>query len=57
MNLLAHARLVYSESGEKDRSQTLFHRAQDILREAKIDPGPDDQFEINWIQEQLKGDS
>lgn len=55
MNLFAQAYLVFSERGEKDRSQTLFQRAQDILREAKIMPGPDDQFEINWIQEQLKG--
>jgi tetratricopeptide (TPR) repeat protein len=53
MNMFAQAYFVYAESGEKDRSQTLFQRAQDIFREAKITPGPDDQFEINWIQEQL----
>ena len=55
MNLLAQAYLVYAESGEKDRSQTLFQRALDIFKEAGITPGPDDQFEINWIQERLKG--
>ena len=54
MNLFAQAYLVYAESGEKDRSQILFQRAQDIFKEAKITPGPDDQFEINWIREQLK---
>jgi tetratricopeptide (TPR) repeat protein len=57
MNMFAQAYLVYSESGEKDRSQILFQRAQDIFKEAKITPGPDDQFEIDWIQEQLKRDS
>ena len=54
MNMFAQAFLVFSESGERDRSQALFQRAQDIFREAKITPGPDDQFEINWIQKQLK---
>jgi tetratricopeptide (TPR) repeat protein len=54
MNMFAQAYLVYAESGEKDRSHILFQRAQDIFKEANITPGPDDQFEINWIQEQLK---
>jgi hypothetical protein len=54
MDLIAQAYLVYAE-GETDRSRVLFQRAQDIFREAKITPGPDDQFEINWIQQQLKG--
>ena len=54
MNLFAQAYLVFSESGEKDRSQTLFQRAQDIFNEAGITPGPDDQSEINWIQQQLR---
>jgi tetratricopeptide (TPR) repeat protein len=53
MDLVAEAFLVYS-SGEKDRSQVLFQRALDIFKEAKVTPGPDDQFEINWIQEKLK---
>jgi tetratricopeptide (TPR) repeat protein len=57
MNMFAQAFLVYSESGERDRSQTLFQRAQDIFKEAGISPGPDDQFEISWIQEPLRGDS
>ena len=55
MDLFAQASLVYAESGEKDRSLVLFQRALDIFKEAGITPGPDDQFEINWIQEQLKG--
>jgi tetratricopeptide (TPR) repeat protein len=54
MNMFAQAYLVYAESGEKDRSQTLFKCAQDIFREAKITPGPDDQFEIDWVHERLK---
>jgi tetratricopeptide (TPR) repeat protein len=54
MNLVAQAYLVYAESGEKDRALILFQRAQDIFREAGISPSPDDQFEINWIQERLK---
>lgn len=57
MDLIAQAYLVFSESGERDRSQALFQRAQDIFMEAKITPGPDDQFEINWIQDQLKDKS
>jgi hypothetical protein len=23
-----------------------------MFKEAKMDPGPDDQFEINWLQDQ-----
>jgi tetratricopeptide (TPR) repeat protein len=52
MDLVAEAFLVYS-SGEKDRSKVLFQRALDIFKEAGITPGPDDQFEINWIQERI----
>jgi tetratricopeptide (TPR) repeat protein len=55
MNMFAQAFFVFAESGERDRSQTLFQRAQDIFKEAGITPGPDDQFEINWIEGQLKG--
>ena len=54
MDLFAQAYLVYAETGEKDRCLILFQRAQDIFKEAKITPGPDDQFEINWIEERLK---
>jgi tetratricopeptide (TPR) repeat protein len=54
MDLIAQAYLVFSESGERDRSLILFQRAQDIFKEAKVSPGPDDQFEINWIHDQLK---
>lgn len=53
MDLIAQAYLVFAETGESDRSRVLFQRAQDIFKEAKITPGPDDQFEINWIQEKL----
>ena len=57
MDLIAKAGLVYLESGEKDRSRVLLQRALDIFKEAGISPGPDDQFEINWVQEQLGKDS
>ncbi len=40
--------------GNKDESSTLLQRAQSILKEAKIDAAPDDQFEINWLQEHLE---
>lgn len=54
MNMLAQAYLVYAESGERDRSQVLFQRAQDIFKAAGISLGPDDQFEFNWIKGQLE---
>ncbi len=54
MDLFAQAFLVCAERGERDRSLVLFQRAQDIFKEAGIIPGPDDQFEINWIHEKLK---
>ena len=40
--------------GSRDRSRALLERAQSMFKEAKIDPGPDDQFEIDWLQEQLE---
>jgi tetratricopeptide (TPR) repeat protein len=39
--------------GDKTGSRTLVQRAQSILKEAKIDAAPDDQFEINWLREHL----
>jgi tetratricopeptide (TPR) repeat protein len=39
--------------GSKNESRTLLQRAQAILKEAKMDAGPDDQFEINWLSAHL----
>src|SRR6267143_2856506 len=35
--------------GNRDRSRALLRRAQSVLKEAKIDAAPDDQFEIDWL--------
>ena len=40
--------------GNKNESRTLLQRAQAILKEAKMDAGPDDQFEINWLSAHLE---
>jgi len=40
--------------GDKNGSRTLLQSTQSILKEAKIDPTPDDQFEINWLHERLE---
>jgi tetratricopeptide (TPR) repeat protein len=40
--------------GSKNESRTLLQRAQAILKEAKMDAGPDDQFEINWLSAHLE---
>jgi len=42
--------------GNKNESRTLLQRAQAILKEAKMDAGPDDQFEINWLSAHLEND-
>jgi tetratricopeptide (TPR) repeat protein len=42
--------------GNKNESRTLLQHAQSILKEAKMDAAPDDQFEINWLREQLERD-
>ncbi len=39
--------------GNRDESRSLLQRAQSVFKEAGIDPGADDQFEINWLQKQL----
>src|SRR6058998_3700983 len=39
--------------GNLDESRSLLQRAQSVFKEAGIDPGADDQFEINWLQKQL----
>jgi len=36
-----------------DESRSLLQRAQSVFKEAGIDPGADDQFEINWLHGQL----
>src|SRR3989442_2262419 len=40
--------------GNKGESRILLQRAQSLFKEAGIDPGADDQFEIDWLNEQLK---
>jgi tetratricopeptide (TPR) repeat protein len=40
--------------GNKDKSHTLLQRAQSILKEAKIEAAPDDQFEIDWLRGKLE---
>ncbi len=42
--------------GDRNGSRTLLQLAQSILKEAKIDAAPDDQFEINWLQGHLERD-
>src|SRR3989441_8138980 len=39
--------------GNRDGSRSLLQRAQSVFKEAGIDPGADDQFEIDWLHEQL----
>ena len=40
--------------GNRDESRTLLQRAQTMLKEAGIEAGADDQFEIDWLNEQLE---
>jgi len=40
-------------SGRQERVRTLLQRAESILKEAKLDAAPDDQFEINWLSGHL----
>jgi Tfp pilus assembly protein PilF len=56
MKILSEACITYGR-GDKSKSQTLLKRAQATFKEAKIVPSPDDQFEINWLREQLEKDS
>jgi tetratricopeptide (TPR) repeat protein len=56
MRILSHAFIAFAR-GDKSGSRTLLQRAQSMFREAKIVPGPDDQFEINWLSENLERDS
>ncbi len=52
MTNLYEAAILFTR-GNKNGSRTLLQRAQSILKEAKIDAAPDDQFEINWLHQQL----
>jgi tetratricopeptide (TPR) repeat protein len=54
MTSLMQAMIAYGR-GDKNRSRTLLERAQSILKEAKVDAGPDDQFEFNWLSGRLEG--
>jgi tetratricopeptide (TPR) repeat protein len=40
--------------GDHDLSRTLLQRAESILKDAKMDASPDDQFEINWLRGKLE---
>ena len=40
--------------GNMNEFRTLLQRALAILKEAKMDAGPDDQFEINWLSAYLE---
>jgi tetratricopeptide (TPR) repeat protein len=53
MTRLYRAFIAFSR-GNKNESRTLLLRAQSILKEAKMDASPDDQFEINWLYAQLE---
>ena len=55
MTSLFHA-LITLARGDKNKSRTLLQRAQSILKEVKMDPAPDDQFEINWLHDNLEED-
>ncbi|HZY94522.1 MAG TPA: hypothetical protein VFE98_06635 [Candidatus Bathyarchaeia archaeon] len=46
--------LIALARGNRDGSRTQLQRAQSILREAKIEAAPDDQFEIDWLHGQLE---
>ncbi len=48
MTNLTRAMIAFAR-GDKNRSQTLLQHAQSILKEAKLEPGPDDQFEFSWL--------
>lgn len=56
MTSLTWAMVAFAR-GDKNRSQTLLQHAKSIPEEAKIDAGPDDQFEFNWLQGLLERNS
>ena len=49
MTNLTRAMIAFAR-GDKNMSRTLLQHAQSMLKEAKVDAGPDDQFEFNWLQ-------
>ncbi len=51
---LTQAMIAFAR-GEKNKSRTLLQHAQSILKDAKVDAGPDDQFEFNWLRGLLEG--
>jgi tetratricopeptide (TPR) repeat protein len=53
MIILSQAAIAFFR-GNKDRSGALLQRAQSMFKEAKMDPGPDDQFEIDWLRGKLE---
>jgi tetratricopeptide (TPR) repeat protein len=54
MTMIGKGSIAFSR-GNKDASRTLLKRALAMFKEAKIDPGPDDQFEIDWLRGHLEG--
>ena len=54
MTNLTRAMIAFAR-GDKNMSRTLLERAQSMLKEAKVDAGPDDQFEFNWLHGLLEG--
>ena len=50
---LYHAMIAFVR-GNMDESRTLLQRAQSVLKEAKINAAPDDQFEIDWLHDKLE---
>jgi tetratricopeptide (TPR) repeat protein len=52
MIVLSKAAIAFFR-GNREESRTLMQRAQSMFREAKMDPGPDDQFEIDWLRGKL----
>jgi len=46
--------MVTFARGNHNLSKTLLHRAESILKDAKMGAGPDDQFEIDWLRGKLE---
>lgn len=53
MTYLYQAMIAYTR-GNRDESRALLQRAQSVLKEAKINAAPDDQFEIDWLHAKLE---
>jgi tetratricopeptide (TPR) repeat protein len=50
---LRHALIAFAR-GNTGGSRALLQRVQSMLKEAKVDPVPDDQFEIDWLHGELE---